>query len=149
MNTLKEIFSNQAIMAAFTAWAIAQLTKVLIDIIKNKKFNYALLTSSGGWPSSHSSSVVALSTSIGLTDGFTSSTYAISLLFAIVVMYDATGVRRAAGEQAGVLNNFSDFMQNLGFKTNKKLKELLGHSPVEVMSGAALGLLVALLFARI
>ncbi|MFV0554202.1 MAG: divergent PAP2 family protein [Mangrovibacterium sp.] len=143
MTMLHEITLNPAIVAPFIAWAIAQFTKIVIDIIKNKRFNYKLLTSSGGWPSSHSSSVVALCTAVGLIDGIGSTTFAISTLFAIIVMYDATGVRRAAGEQAGVINNFTDFLQELGLSPNKKLKELLGHSPVEVISGAVLGLVVA------
>ncbi|MFV0365119.1 MAG: divergent PAP2 family protein [Mangrovibacterium sp.] len=143
MTLFEKLLQNPAIVAPFIAWAIAQVIKLAIDIIKNKKFNYKLLTSSGGWPSSHSSSAVALATTVSITDGVSSSAFAISVLFAVIVMYDATGIRRAAGEQAGVLNNFTDFMQGLGFKTNKKLKELLGHSPVEVISGAILGFVVA------
>ncbi len=148
MTISSDFLGNPAIVSSFIAWAIAQLIKVLIDLFKNKQLDYSLFISSGGWPSSHSSSSVALCTSIGITDGCSSSVFALSLLFAVVVMYDATGVRRAAGEQAGVINNFSDFMASLGFKSNKRLKELLGHSPIEVLSGAILGFLVALFLAK-
>lgn len=146
MNFFNSILNNNPLVAAVIAWAIAQLIKVIRDIYKNKRFNYKLITSSGGFPSSHSSSVVALATTIGMLDGFDSTTFAISFVFSMVVMYDAAGVRRAAGQQAEVINDFGDFFLKHGFKMDKKLKELLGHTPFEVSSGAILGIIVGLVY---
>ncbi|MFV0503546.1 MAG: divergent PAP2 family protein [Lachnospirales bacterium] len=137
------ILQNEVLLIAALSWFIAQLIKVIREFIKTKKINKALFTSSGGFPSSHSSAVCALATGIGILDGFQSNTFAIAFILSAVVMYDAAGVRRAAGQQASVLNDMTDFFEKHGFKMDKKLKELLGHSPFEVVSGAVLGVFVA------
>lgn len=146
MNYFSDILNNKALIAAVISWAIAQFIKIVIDLFKNKKFNYKLITSSGGFPSSHSSSVVALAVTIGMLDSFSSTNFAICFIFAMVVMYDAAGVRRAAGQQAEVINDLGDFFLKHGFKMDKKLKELLGHSPFEVTAGAILGIIVGVIY---
>ena len=115
-------------------------------MVRERKFSPILLMSSGGMPSSHTSFVVALSAMVGLQQGFDSAVFAISMVFASVVMYDATGVRRHAGKQAAVLNMLIENLNNPNISLEKKLKELLGHTPKQVMAGAVLGLVVAAAF---
>ncbi len=146
MNQLEELFSNKALWSAVFAWAIAQLIKIILDYTKSRKVNLSLAMSSGGMPSSHSAFVTAMSTSVGLTDGFNSHLFAIAAVVSLVVMYDAAGVRRAAGKQARAINMLFDNFENQGIILDKKLKELLGHSPIEVAAGAILGIVVALVF---
>lgn len=146
MNWFNGILNNQPLIAAVIAWSLAQIIKVIRDTYKNKRFNYKIVTSSGGFPSSHSSSVVALATTVGMIDGFGSTTFAISFVFAMIVMYDAAGVRRAAGQQAEVINNFGDFLFKHGYEMDEKLKEILGHTPFQVFSGAVLGIIVGIFY---
>lgn len=143
VDILGELRSNSVLWSSICSWAIAQFIKILIELIKTKKINTALIVSSGGMPSSHSSFVTAMTTSIGIKEGFNSSIFALSAVFSLVVMYDAAGVRRAAGYQAAAINMLFDRMEDQGVKLDKKLKELLGHSPVEVAAGAVLGILAA------
>ena len=143
VDILGELRSNSVLWASIYSWAIAQFIKILIELKKTKKINTALIVSSGGMPSSHSSFVTAMTTSIGIKEGFNSSIFALSAVFSLVVMYDAAGVRRAAGYQAAAINMLFDRMEDQGVKLDKKLKELLGHSPVEVAAGAVLGILAA------
>lgn len=144
MNQFSEILTNKALWAAIFSWAIAQVIKIILDFNRKRKLNMALMISSGGMPSSHSSFVTALTTCIGLVDGFNSHTFAISAVISLVVMYDAAGVRRAAGKQAEAINMLFKNFENQGIVLDKKLKELLGHSPIEVAAGAILGIIVAL-----
>ena len=139
-----ELLSNYALWASICSWAMAQFIKILIELKKTKKINTALIVSSGGMPSSHSSFVTAMTTSIGFEAGFQSSLFALSAVFSMVVMYDAAGVRRAAGHQAAAINTLFKSLEDQGIKLDKNLKELLGHSPVEVAAGAVLGVLVAI-----
>jgi len=143
MEFLLEIFDNIILWTAVISWAIAQLIKVLIELAKFKKFNPALIISSGGMPSSHTSFVTAMSTAVGLIEGFDSTFFAMCVITSLVVMYDAAGVRRAAGEQAWVINQLVENIESAGIVLDKKLKELLGHSPIEVACGALLGIIVA------
>lgn len=147
MTILEQLSNNKALWVSVLSWAIAQLMKTILVLLKTKKFDPVLLLSSGGMPSSHSSSVTALSTAIGLQMGFDSPLFAISAVISMVVMYDAAGVRRAAGKQAAVLNifmeNMEHFIENL--EVDERLKELLGHTPIEVAAGAVLGIVVAVL----
>lgn len=143
MNIFEQIFKNKIVGVTIISWAIAQFIKIIIDCIRNKTLNLKLIVSSGGMPSSHSSFVMALATSVGLEEGFSSNLFAIAFAFSMVVMYDASGVRRAAGQQAEVLNIFISNFEKHGVKIDSKLKELLGHSPIEVFAGAILGILVA------
>jgi len=142
---LGELRTNSVLWAAICSWAIAQLIKILIELKKTKKINFALIISSGGMPSSHSSFVTAMATSVGIYEGFYSPIFALSAVFSLVVMYDAAGVRRAAGHQAAAINMLFKLFEDQGIKLDKNLKELLGHTPVEVAAGAILGILVAAL----
>lgn len=140
------IGKNKVFLIAILAWLIAQSIKVLLGIIKEKKFNFKWFVGTGGMPSSHVAGVAALTTSVGLNLGFDSTIFAISLVFAIIVMFDAQGVRQATGVQAEVLNEImEDIYSKRGF-TEEKLKELIGHTPIEVLVGAILGILIALAF---
>ena len=134
------IWQNRILMAALIAWVAAQLLKVLLDLLKNHKFSLERVVGSGGMPSSHTAFVVALVTSVGRYAGVTSPIFAVAAAFALVTMYDATGVRRAAGEQAKILNYMMDNWKQPPEMFQKDLKELLGHTPVEVLVGGLLGL---------
>ena len=142
---LKQIIMNYPLRAAALAWIIAQVIKVLIDLIGYKKVDYTRIYGAGGMPSSHTSFVTALTAAVALNEGLSSSLFAVCVVFSFVVMYDASGVRRAAGEQAALLNRL---VENFGREklevTGERLKELVGHSPLEVFAGAALGIAVAI-----
>lgn len=141
-----EILHNRILWISLLAWFIAQLIKVLLTVIFGKQLDLTRFVGSGGMPSSHSALVVSMATSIGYTEGYHSTMFSLSLIMAFVVMYDAAGVRRAAGKQAAVLNEIVAELQANGGITEGKLKELLGHTPIEVIAGAALGILISLLF---
>lgn len=143
MNFLNEIISNQILYVTLVSWFIAQALKVIITLIKDGKFNIYRFVGSGGMPSSHSSLVMALSTAVGLQNGWASTEYAISLAFALVVMYDAAGVRRAVGKQAIILNQIIADKAKHKPIGEQRLKELIGHTPYEVFAGAILGIVVA------
>ncbi len=144
----EELISNRILWVSVASWFAAQLIKILIELWKNKKLDARLLMSSGGMPSSHTSFVIAMSMSVGIEVGFDSAMFAICAIVSMVVMYDAAGVRRAAGKQAEVINMLVHSLENTGIKLDKKLKELLGHSPIEVGAGGILGILVAYCFYR-
>jgi acid phosphatase family membrane protein YuiD len=133
---------------SIASWFVAQLIKFLTELYRHRKVNIYFLLGTGGMPSSHTSFVTAMCTSIGLRHGFDSSFFAISAVIALIVMTDAAGVRRAAGKQAKAINLLFESLEDQGVKLDKKLKELLGHSPVEVAAGALLGVLVASLSYR-
>ena len=143
---IQQFFSNKLIGVAALSWAVAQIIKIIIDLVENRTLDLRLITSSGGMPSSHTSFVTSLGFSVGFTEGFDTPFFAICFVLAMVVMYDAAGVRRAAGKQAAVLNIIMDRMESRGLKIDVKLKELLGHTPVEVGAGAVLGFVVAFIF---
>lgn len=121
------------------AWAIAQVSKTIIFGIKEQKINFKRLVETGGMPSSHTAFVTSLATGVGLTEGFNSTLFALATAFALVVMYDAAGVRRAAGKQATILNIIIRDLNKKDFHI-ERLRELLGHTPFEVLVGAALGI---------
>ena len=142
MNIFLEIITNKFIYLPVLTWFFIQLFKFIVDLIKTKKFYFKHFIAAGGMPSSHSAVVCCLSALIGKEYGFTSGIFAMSVIFAFVVMYDAAGVRRAAGKQAKILNKI---VQTPGLTTvemQEKLVEVLGHTPVQVIVGAAIGLLV-------
>lgn len=146
MNYLADFFSNKILWTAVLAWFLAQILKVIFVFIKNKRMDFRRLVGSGGMPSSHSSFSMALTMAVGFSEGFSSYAFAICLCFALVVMYDAAGVRRSAGQQAKILNKIVEEWEKHNFKnTDKKLKELLGHTPFEVLAGAVLGIAIAIL----
>ena len=149
---------NFPLWTAISAIFLAQLVKVPIHFIVTKKTDWSLLTSTGGMPSSHSAAVTALATAVALETGLDSTLFAITTVFALIVMYDAKGVRRQAGEQAAVLNRLTaDFQRHIETnvwrnKSNTakqkeiiKLKELLGHKPIEVFFGGLTGIVWALI----
>lgn len=139
LNTGYEVLLT-AILAAF----IAQVMKFLLHLIFEKKVDFKIFTTTGGMPSSHSAAVVALSTSVGLITGFDSINFAISTGYALIVMYDAAGLRRASGKMAACLNRMmDDFYKHDVQSVGGKLKELLGHTPIEVFAGALFGVLYA------
>lgn len=134
---------NQMFFTVIMAWLMAQTIKVAIGVIREKRFNFKWFVGSGGMPSSHASTVSALTTAVGLTYGFTSSFFAIVFFLAFIIMFDAQGVRRQSGQQAEALNKIiEDIYLNRGIQQNR-LMELLGHTPIQVFAGAALGILVA------
>lgn len=136
-------FNNKVLLCCLVSWLIAQLLKIFLTYRASKKIDLTRLVGSGGMPSSHTSFVMALATSVGKISGWDSPVFAVSLCFAFVVMYDAAGVRRAAGNQAKILNLIiEDIFQHKSLQ-NEKLKELLGHTPKEVFAGALLGIIIA------
>lgn len=142
------MFFKSIVFVCVLSWFAAQSLKVLIDFFQDSKINLRLFFDSGGMPSSHSAFVSSLGISVGLKNGFDSELFAICFVFGLIVMYDASGIRRAAGKQAKVINLIVENVEHLGIKVDGKLKELLGHSPIEVISGAVLGIIIALVFYR-
>jgi acid phosphatase family membrane protein YuiD len=133
------------LLPALLAWAIAQVTKVVLTSVSQRRLNLRVLAEMGGMPSSHAAIVMGLTASVGRVNGVSSAVFAIALIFSIVVMYDAQGVRRAAGRQAAVLNRLVEDMVSMRGIQEDRLRELLGHTPFEVLVGAALGVAVGLL----
>jgi len=147
MENVYNMFTNYVLWCAAIGWVTAQTLKLVINLIIHRKLNFRLLVASGGMPSSHSATVCALATAAGRTAGFGSVEFAIAFVFAFIVMYDASGVRRAAGEQAKVLNKLVRSLE-VGDKdeARKELKELIGHTPLEVFAGALLGIIIGIMF---
>ena len=145
---LAALLRNQVFMSAIAAWAAAQLTKILRDIFRGN-FRWERLTGAGGMPSSHSAMVVATTFSAGLTAGFDSPFFAIAFVMSGIVMYDAAGVRRHAGRHARALNRIIQELKGEHPLKNIRLKELIGHSPMEVLAGAVQGLIVSWIVCRI
>lgn len=146
MKNIVDFFTNPPLMAAVAGWAVAQVLKVVIESIMAKKFTWESIFASGGMPSSHSAFVMALTTVIGYQYGLGSVYFAFSAAFALVVMYDACGVRRAVGEQAKALNRIIDALhENSAIGQEKALKEILGHSPFQVAMGFVLGIFIGVL----
>ena len=132
------------LLAPLVAWSIAQAAKLLLTSYRQKRLNLRVLAATGGMPSSHSAIVMGLTTAIGKYAGVTSAPFAIALIFTFVVMYDAAGLRRAAGRQAEVLNRLVEDLVNMRGVQEQRLRELLGHTPLEVIVGALIGLVVGL-----
>ena len=141
---LADFLTNRHLMTAIFAAALAQILKTLFDLWRTGSWKNALLTSTGGMPSSHSAITVALMVSVGLYEGFGTPLFAVSTVLAMVVMHDAAGIRRAAGKQAEAINFLFSKLESQGIKLDSKLKELLGHRPIEVMAGAVLGFIIAI-----
>jgi hypothetical protein len=149
MQEVADIIHNQILMVALLACITAQGLKLAIDLIRTRKLNITYLLSTGGMPSAHSALVGALATSVGLTKGWSSAEFAIACLFAIIVMYDAAGVRQAAGKQAKILNQLVDELFQEEHNLNEeRLKELLGHTPFQVLVGLGLGISIAMVFSK-
>ncbi len=147
MNYWTELIGNKPLVAALAAWALAQTLKVFFVLLFDKKLDFRRFVGSGGMPSSHASFVTALTTAVARVDGLGSVTFAVSLVVTLVVMYDAAGVRRAAGEQAKILNRMMEHWDDNDPKfMENRLKELLGHTPLQVFAGAFLGIAAGLFF---
>ncbi len=132
------------LLPPLVAWSIAQTSKVIVESVRQRRLNLRVLAAMGGMPSSHAALVMALTAAVARINGLTSVAFAIALIFSIVVMYDAAGVRRAAGRQAMVLNRLVDDLVSQRGLQEERLRELLGHTPVEVLVGAILGIAVGL-----
>lgn len=142
----KFIMEYKYIIIPILVWFFIQLFKLIYDLVVTKKFNFKRILQAGGMPSSHSGVVVSLTTMIGKDLGVNSPIFAVSVIFALVVMYDAAGVRRAAGKQAKLLNKIVETPGLTGVQVQEKLVEVLGHSPKEVLIGALIGIIVGLIF---
>jgi uncharacterized protein len=144
MQDISDILDNRVLLVALISSLIAQGLKLVIELVKNRKLDINVLVTTGGMPSAHSALVTALAAGIGQTLGWASSEFAVAVVFAIIVMYDAAGVRQAAGKQARILNQMIDelFHEHPNFNGDR-LKELLGHTPVQVIVGSALGITIS------
>lgn len=151
MNEFLLIFQNKILAAALISWLISQIIKGISSIFTEGKFSLERLLGDGGMPSGHSATVVTLATLIGYTCGFNSAIFALALVFAIVVMRDACGVRRETGKQTESIKELADAINSLLHEKKpevktEKLKELVGHTPIQVFFGALLGLTVSIIF---
>ena len=139
--------SLEVIAASATAALGAQVIKCVVYLAIHKPVDFRTLVHTGGMPSSHSALVACIATSVGLIDGFSSTVFAVALGFAVIVMYDAAGLRRAAGRMAGILNQITqDIYMDRPDHVPDRLRELLGHTPFEVIVGAFLGMTIAYVF---
>lgn len=141
-----EILDNKIFLTTLSAWVITQSVKVLIGVIRQKRFDFRWLVGTGGMPSSHAAGASCLAASIGLKYGFNSVDFALAASFALVVMFDAQGVRRASGKQARILNKITQDIYWQGKIDDKQLMELIGHTPIEVVAGCLLGITIACFF---
>lgn len=140
-----EFIKNKIFMTTLSAWVVAQIIKVSIGVIKEKKFDFSWFVGTGGMPSSHAAGASCLATAVGLEYGFDSAFFALAASFAIVVMFDAQGVRRASGKQARILNLLMDDIYFKKKVKESRLRELIGHTPIEVIAGFLLGVTIAIL----
>lgn len=143
---MSEYWNNEAIWLPVSALVAVQLYKFLLEWILRRDFDLRVLTRAGGMPSSHSAMVCSLASTVGYRSGTQSDAFAISVIFALIVMYDASGVRQAAGKQARVLNQILRELFTGQPVSEEELKELLGHTPVEVLVGAFIGILYTVLW---
>ena len=145
MNDFIGFIQNKYIYIPILLWFFIQLFKVICDLVTTKKFNFKRIMGAGGMPSSHSAIVTSLATMIGKYEGVDTPIFAVSLIMAFIVMYDACGVRRAAGKQAALLNKIIETPGLTGVQVSERLVEVLGHTPVQVFIGALIGVLVGLI----
>jgi len=138
-----EIARNKILMTTISAWLIAQATKLAIGVIQHRKFDFRWFLGPGGMPSSHVAGASCLATAVGIEKGFSSAFFALAAAFALVVMFDAQGVRRSTGKQARILNKIMDDIYWQGKIQEIRLRELVGHTPVEVIVGLVLGIIIA------
>ena len=142
---LAELSKNKIFFITLYTWAISQGIKVLIGVIRERKFNFRWLIGTGGMPSSHAATVSALTTVIGLSFGFDSALFVVTLVFTFIVIMDAQGVRRATGKQAEILNKMLEDIYWKKHIQEGRLHELLGHTPIQVLTGIALGIVMAII----
>lgn len=145
MRQFTEIMDNKILFAALLSWLVAQVLKVLLTLFNEHRLDLHKLISSGGMPSSHSAISTSLAIGVGQLYGYDSALFAIAAVLSFIVMYDAANVRLEAGKQAALLNRIIDVMQDPNVTMEVRLKELLGHTPLQVAAGAVLGIVVALI----
>lgn len=143
---LPSILNNQVLIAGLTAWSLAQFIKVPLDFVRTRRVNWALLFSAGGMPSSHSALMAATAHSTGLNAGFDSPVFAVAVAIAMIVIYDATGIRRQAGRHAALINAMIRDLASGHPLKEEQLREVLGHTPLQAFAGTILGVLIAQLF---
>lgn len=143
--SFQAIITNKCLMVPFLLWASIQIFKFLTDLVLYKEVNLKRLMGAGGMPSSHSAVVCSLATVVGKQQGLNSEIFAISVILALVVMYDAAGVRRAAGKQAKILNKIVQTPGLTTVEVSEKLVEALGHTPIQVFVGAFIGIIVGII----
>ncbi len=146
MNALYEIVTSKYLYVPILVWFAIQSFKVIWDLVETKKFNFKRILGAGGMPSSHSAVTMCLAVMVGKAEGFSSPIFAVSMILAIVVMYDAAGIRRAAGKQASLLNKIVNTPGLSSIQVQEKLVEVLGHTPVQVFVGAIIGVVVGMIF---
>ncbi|MFC1667479.1 divergent PAP2 family protein [Candidatus Omnitrophota bacterium] len=148
MNFFMDLGENKMFLTVVLAWLVAQTIKVVIGVVREKRFNFKWFVGTGGMPSSHAATVSALAASVGFEFGFSSPFFAMIFFVAFIIMFDAQGVRRQSGRQAEILNNITeDIYLNKGIR-QEKLIELLGHTPIQVFMGATIGVIVAIFYYR-
>lgn len=145
MNEIQKILGNKYLYIPLIVWFSIQIFKVIYDLVKTKKFDFKRIMGAGGMPSSHSAVVTTLAAMVGRGEGYDTSIFAISVIFALIVMYDAAGVRRAAGKQARLLNRIVETPGLSSVQVQEKLVEVLGHTPLQVIVGAIIGIIVGTL----
>ena len=145
MNNFLTFVQSKYIYVPFLLWFGIQLFKLLYDLVTTKKFNFRRIMGAGGMPSSHSAVVAGLATLVGKYEGVGRSIFAVAFITAFIVMYDACGVRRAAGKQAALLNKLVETPGLTGVQVSEKLVEVLGHTPIQVMVGALIGVIAGLI----
>lgn len=146
MNLFQQLIGNRVLINGVAAWVIAQILKTVIYAIINRKLHVRRLVGDGGMPSSHSATVTAIATTCGLSFGLGSFEFGVTVILAFIVMHDAMGVRKETGKQAKVLNEMIEFIDSMGkdLSPEEKLKEFVGHTPMQVFAGAVLGFIIAL-----
>lgn len=144
-NSVFAVFHNKVFIATLLGWVTAQSIKIVINSVKEKRFNFRWLVGTGGMPSAHSSGVMALATAVGIEQGLASTIFIVTLVFAVVIAFDAQGVRRATGQQAEILNKIMDDIYWRRKIQEDRLKELIGHTPFEVFVGSIIGIIIATL----
>jgi len=142
---ITDIIKNKIFMTTLSAWVIAQTIKVTIGVINQRRFDFRWFVGTGGMPSSHAAGASCLATAIGMDCGFNTVYFALAASFAVVVMFDAQGVRRSSGRQARILNKIMDDIYWQGKIHEGRLRELVGHTPIEVIVGFLLGVTIALM----
>lgn len=145
LETLKEFFTNYILISAISGWFLAQVAKTIVNLFTKEKVSLStLLFSNGGMPSSHSATVTALCTACGIREGVASGSFAVSLVLAAIVMIDASGVRYETGKHAQIINKIAkEIFSGKPDEINTGLKELVGHTPFQVIIGAVLGIAIA------
>lgn len=146
INVFIQVSKNRILWTAVLAWVIAQALKVLIGFVREKRFNFRWFIGTGGFPSSHAAGVSSLATCVGTAYGTDSPIFAVTIIFTLIVLFDAQGVRRSSGRQAEILNLMLDDIYWRKKLDEQRLKEFIGHTPVQVISGVVLGVFIGLWF---